>query len=111
MDLVNQQQALLKQLSVTIKELEKNGKELAQREMEYKSELAKTVLDLKDKHQYAATLIDKIAYGMDSVAKKRLERDIAETMYNVAREKINGIKLKIRINEEQIKREWSNAGQ
>jgi hypothetical protein len=54
-------------------------------------------------------IIDKIAYGIKEVAQKRLERDIAETMLSVAREKINGIKLKIRINEEQIKREWNNA--
>lgn len=51
------------------------------------------------------TLIDKVAYGMDSFEKKRLISDFADTIYNVAREKINGIKLKIRINDKQIKRE------
>lgn len=110
MDLVNQQQALLKQLSATITELEKNGVKLAQKEADYKIKLNQTVLDLRAKGN-AVTIIDKIAYGVPAVAEKRLERDIAETMYNVAREKINGIKLKIRINEEQIKREWSNVNQ
>ena len=106
MDLVNQQQALLKQLSATITELETNGRKLAEAEMEYKIVLNQHVLALRNEGT-AVTLIDKIAYGVKEVAQKRLERDIAETMYNVAREKINGIKLKIRINEEQIKREWS----
>ena len=108
MDLVNQQQALLKQLSATINELEKNGRELALKEQEYKITLNQHVLQLRADGM-AVTLIDKVAYGHTEVANKRLERDIAETMYNVAREKINGIKLKIRINEEQIKREWSLA--
>ena len=106
MDLVNEQQALLKQLSATIKELEDNGRQLAEAEMEYKITLNQHVLALRNEGT-AVTLIDKIAYGVKEVAEKRLNRDIAETMYNVAREKINGIKLKIRINEEQIKREWS----
>jgi len=105
-DLVNEQQALLKQLSATINELESNGRNLAEAEMEYKIVLNQHVLALRNEGT-AVTLIDKVAYGVKEVAEKRLNRDIAETMYNVAREKINGIKLKIRINEEQIKREWS----
>jgi hypothetical protein len=76
--------------------------------MEYKIVLNQHILALRDEGQ-AVGIIDKIAYGIKEVAQKRLERDIAETMFNVAKEKINGIKLKIRINEEQIKREWNNA--
>jgi hypothetical protein len=108
MELFQEQQALLKQLSTTINELEAHGKALAQREMEYKIVLNQHILALRDEGQ-AVGIIDKIAYGIKEVAQKRLERDIAETMFNVAKEKINGIKLKIRINEEQIKREWNNA--
>lgn len=108
MDIVNKQQALLKQLSATITELEQNGIELAKKEKDYKVVLNQQVLKLRADGQ-AVTIIDKIAYGIKEVAEKRLERDIAKTMYDVAREKINGIKLSIRINEEQIKREWGNA--
>jgi hypothetical protein len=108
MELFQEQQALLKQLSATINELEAYGKALAQKEMEYKIVLNQHILALRDEGQ-AVGIIDKIAYGIKEVAQKRLDRDIAETMFNVARERINGIKLKIRINEEQIKREWNNA--
>lgn len=107
MDIVNKQQALLKQLSATITELEQYGKDLALKEKDYKIVLNQQVLKLRAEGQ-AVTVIDKIAYGVKEVAEKRLERDIAKTMYDVAREKINGIKLSIRINEEQIKREWGN---
>lgn len=108
MDIVNKQQALLKQLSATITELEQYGKELAKKEKDYKIILNQQVLKLRADGQ-AVTIIDKIAYGIKEVAEARLERDIAKTMYDVAREKINGIKLSVRINEEQIKREWGNA--
>jgi hypothetical protein len=54
------------------------------------------------------TLINQIIYGVPEVAKKRFERDIAETMYNTAQEKINTLKLQIRILESQIQREWGN---
>lgn len=108
MQLFQEQQSLLKQLSATINELEQHGKALAQKEMEYKITLNQHILALRDEGQ-AVGIIDKVAYGIKDVAQKRLERDIAETMFNVAKEKINGIKLKIRINEEQIKREWNNA--
>lgn len=108
MDIVNKQQALLKQLSATISELEQYGIDLATKEKDYKIVLNQQVLKLRADGQ-AVTVIDKIAYGIKEVAEKRLERDIAKTMYDVAREKINGIKLSIRINEEQIKREWGNA--
>lgn len=108
MDIVNKQQALLKQLSATIAELEQYGKELAIKEKDYKIILNQQVLKLRADGQ-AVTIIDKIAYGIKEVAEARLERDIAKTMYDVAREKINGIKLSVRINEEQIKREWGNA--
>lgn len=108
MELFQEQQALLKQLSAVINELEQHGKALAHKEMEYKITLNQHILALRDEGQ-AVGIIDKVAYGIKDVAQKRLERDIAETMFNVAKEKINGIKLKIRINEEQIKREWNNA--
>jgi hypothetical protein len=93
---------------LTINELEAHGKALAHKEMDYKITLNQHILALRDEGQ-AVGIIDKIAYGIKEVAQKRLERDIAETMLSVARERINGIKLKIRINEEQIKREWNNA--
>jgi hypothetical protein len=56
----------------------------------------------------AVTLINQIVYGIPEVAKKRCNRDIAQTMYTVAQENINSIKLQIRILESQVNREWSN---
>lgn len=109
MELFEKQQALQKQLSASIKELERYGKETAQAEMDYKITLHQNILKLRDQG-LPVTLINTMVYGVREVAEKRLARDIAETMYNVCRERINGIKKTISTNDEQLKREWSLAG-
>ena len=55
------------------------------------------------------TLINQIIYGVPEVADKRFKRDIAETMYNTNQEHINATKLKLRLLESQVSREWSNV--
>ena len=54
----------------------------------------------------AVTLIDKVIYGIPEVAELRFKRDVADTMYEVSKESINTLKLKIRILDNQISREW-----
>lgn len=51
-------------------------------------------------------MIDKVAYGIPSIAELRFKRDCAETIYKANQESINSIKLQIRILESQIEREW-----
>lgn len=55
------------------------------------------------------TLINQIIYGIPEVANKRFKRDVSETMYNVALENINSLKLQMRILENQLSREWGNT--
>lgn len=50
-----------------------------------------------------------IAKGEEDIAKLRMERDIAESLYDSAVEAINAQKLKIRILEGQLSREWGNT--
>jgi hypothetical protein len=57
----------------------------------------------------AVTLIDKIVYGVKEVADLRLERDIAEVLYNTNMEHINSTKLQLRILDNQLEREWGQA--
>ena len=56
------------------------------------------------------TLINQIVYGIPEVADKRLQRDVAEATYTANQEHINVTKLKLRILENQLAREWGNAG-
>lgn len=55
------------------------------------------------------TLINQIIYGVPEVANLRYDRDVKEAIYNANQEAINSTKLKLRILESQINREWSNT--
>lgn len=104
-DLVLELDNLNKKLSESIENLSKHGKALAEAERTYKVELTKEALKLRDKG-IAVTLIDKIIYGSGDIPDLRLKRDLAETLYKATQENINGIKLRMRILENQIDREY-----
>ena len=76
-------------------------------EKNYKILLRQEVLKLRDEGT-AIGVIDKICYGIPSVAEARYKRDIAETIYKANQEAINSLKLQIRIIDNQVDREWVN---
>lgn len=96
------------QLDQAIKVLRKNGTELAKAEKEYKEELTKEVLRLKNEGM-AITLINLIIYGQPSVSTLRFQRDVQKSIYEANTESINILKLQIRIIEAQLNREWGNT--
>lgn len=108
-DLINELNSLCEKLTVSGKQLAKYGNEKAHAEYEYKIALRQEALRRRSKGE-AIGMIDKTIYGAPDVADKRLKRDIAETMYDTCKESINVLKLKIRILDAQISREWGNAG-
>ena len=107
-ELFTQRDGLLRELSGFNKQMEQYGAKLAKAEADYKVELAKTALKLKDDGM-AATMISMVIHGTGDVPKLRMERDVAEVMYKAAQEKINSIKLHLRVVEAEIEREWSQA--
>lgn len=109
MDLYEELLQKIKQLEYSVKQLRKTGTAFAEAERDYKVLLRQEVLKLRDEGQ-AVGIIDKICYGIPSVAEARFKRDTAEVVYNACQEAINSLKLQIRIIEGQISREWSQAG-
>ena len=109
MDLYSEIEKLMDELNASIKLLRKNGNELASAEREYKMVLRQEALKLKVEEKLPVTLIHQIIYGVPEVADKRFKRDVAETMYNTNQEHINVTKLKLRILEKQLEREWENV--
>lgn len=105
MDLQIELNSKIKQLEFSIKELRKNGTEYAQAEKEYKQLLRVECLRLRDDGM-AIGMIDKICYGIPSVAEARYKRDVTETIYKANQEAINSIKLQLRLLEAQIEREF-----
>ena len=108
MDLINDIQMLMEELTISIKKLRSTGQALAEAERDYKITLRQEALKLKLEDKLPVTLINQIIYGIPTVAEKRYKRDIAETLYNTNQEHINATKLKLRLLESQLSREWSN---
>lgn len=109
-DLVNELNELCNKLTVSGKQMQKYGNELAEAEKNYKITLREEALKLRA-GDMPVTLINQVIYGVPEVAELRFKRDVAETMYKVSQESINTLKLKIRVLDAQIAREWgSNNG-
>ena len=107
-DLMRELEAKTKMLDKSVKELRNSGTAYAQAEKDYKILLRQECLKLRDEG-VAIGLIDKTCYGIPSVAEARFKRDVAEAIYKANLEAINSIKLQLRILDEQVSREWSNA--
>ena len=56
----------------------------------------------------AIGMIDKVCYGIPSVAEARFRRDVAQTIYQANLEAINTLKLQLRLIENQISREFGS---
>lgn len=108
MDMINDIQALMEELTISIKKLRQSGNALAEAERDYKITLRQEALKLRVEKDMPVTLINQIIFGVPEVAEKRYKRDIAETMYNTNQEHINATKLKLRLLESQVSREWTN---
>ena len=111
MDLINDIQQLMSELSTSIKLLRKNGNELASAEKDYKICLRQEALKLRQEQDMPVTLINQIIYGVPEVAEKRFKRDVAQTMYDTNQEHINVTKLKLRLLEAQLNREWGSKNE
>lgn len=109
MELYEELDSLTKQLEVSIKSLRKTGTDYAEKERDYKVLLRQECLRLRDEGM-AVGMIDKTCYGIPSVAEARFRRDVASSIYKANQEAINSIKLRMRLIEAQIQREWSVAG-
>ena len=105
MDLVNQMMSKINELTASIKVLRENGTKLAEAERDYRMELSKEVMRMKDE-KVPATLINLTVYGHKGVAELRFKRDLAQVMYDANQEHINVTKVQVRVLEGQIQREW-----
>lgn len=106
MDLYNDLQAKLDQLSASLKKLRQTGSEYAKTERDYKILLRQEVLKLRNEGE-AIGVIQLTCYGIPSVAEARFKRDVSEAIYRANQEAINTLKLEIRLIESQLQREYT----
>lgn len=107
-NLYSELQEKTRQLDISVKQLRTSGTEYAESERFYKVLLREECLKLRDSGM-AIGMIDKVCYGIPSVAEARFKRDVALTVYQANQEAINSIKLQMRLIEGQLSREWSNG--
>lgn len=97
------------ELTASIRKLRDNGAKLAEAERDYKITLRTEALRLRA-GDMPVTLINQVIYGVPKVAELRLKRDIEQANYDANKEHINICKLKLRILENQLSREYGVAG-
>ena len=108
-DLYEEIQRLMAELTASIRKLRDNGAKLAEAERDYKLTLRQEALRLRA-GDMPVTLINNIIYGVPEVAEKRFKRDVEQANYDANKEHINVTKLKLRLLEAQLSREWGAAG-
>ena len=108
-DLWSEIQSKTKQLDYSVRELRKSGTAYAEAERAYKIKLRETALRMRSQDM-AVGMISMTVYGVPEVAELRFKRDCCEAVYKANIEAINAIKLEIRIINEQLSREWGQAG-
>lgn len=109
MELFEELDRLKGELNNSAEDLRTKGEELAKAEHDYKIALARASLELKNLG-FTAGMIDKVVYGYKDVAGLRMKRDTAQTLYDANKEKINIIKLNIRIVMTQLQLDYGLAG-
>lgn len=109
MDLYEQITKFINELDISVRQLRKSGSDLAEAEQKYKICLREEALKLRAEKNMPVTLINQIIYGVPEVANLRFDRDVKEAVYQANLEAINSIKLKLRILENQLNREWGQV--
>lgn len=107
MDLYQEITQLIKELDLSVRQLRISGTDYAEAEQNYKVKLRQEALKLRSDENMPVTLINQVIYGVPEVAKLRFDRDVKEAVYEANKEAINSTKLKLRILEGQLNREWS----
>lgn len=107
-DLMQEMQTLRVMLDRAVAEAKARGQNLAKCDHDYSVAKAKYILEQRAEG-VPVTIITDLAKGDENVARLRMERDIAQTLYDSSKEAINSYKLQLRIVQEQISREWGKS--
>ena len=108
MDDVNRIMDLLDKLDASIKSLIKTGKEYGAAHTDYRLKLSEKLLSLEAEGRPVTNLY-YIARGDKDVALAKFREISSEAVYKANQESIQAQKLRIKILEAQLEREWGNT--
>ena len=104
-DLLQEIGAKSAMLDAAIRQLGIRGRAYAEAERNYRVAMRKKVMEERA-NGTPVTIMSDLCRGDPEIANLRLERDIAQTVYESAKEAIQTYKLQIRILDAQLEREW-----
>ena len=107
MDLLEQINKVCSELDMAVKSLRKTSQDYAEAYTNYRMELAKELIKLKDEG-YAITLAGDIARGKREIAMLKFKEITSEAVYKANLESINVNKLRAKLLDNQLSREWSS---
>ena len=108
MDLFSELTKMQHELDISVKQLRTSGKDYATAYTEYRVALAQELVKLRDEGT-PVTLCSDLARGKREVAEKKFQEISKEAIYKANLESINSLKLRIKIIENQIEREWNGT--
>lgn len=100
-DLVTELNIHRSNLNKAIKELKERGQVKAKAERDYRVELSKEILRLRAEGM-PVTIISDVCRGNGKIANLKMERDIAESLYESNMQYIYSTKINIEIVQKQI---------
>jgi predicted RNA-binding protein len=95
-------------LSDTVQAMKVVGRQLAESERVYRIALCKKILEERDKGT-PVTIISDVCRGDEKIAELKFRRDVKQSDYTVCLEKIQQVKIEIRILEGEIKSDMQNV--
>lgn len=107
-DLINSIKSTQNTLSICIKDLLHKGKAKAESEKNYRIGLAQKILTERDKGT-PVTIISDVCRGDKEIATLKMERDIAETLFEIVMQKIYSLKMELSLLETFYKSEWGQS--
>lgn len=100
----------LKSLSDEVAAMRRAGEAYADADASYRKVKALAILAERRKGT-PATIAKDVIYAEQEVFDALLARDCAQSVYEASRERINALKLQVKVNESQLQREWTQSGQ
>lgn len=104
-DLLNKLTATLDECDRCVQQMKDHGRQKDEAARAYYSARTKAAYQLREQGE-SATMISLLVKGLPDVSIKKLQYDSAYTMYETDREALMLLKVKAKILEAQIDREW-----
>lgn len=104
-DMVREMNQKRQELNAAITILKDRGIDKAKAESVYRIALATEIL-VQRENKIPVTIISDICRGNKDIAKLKLDRDIAEVLYETAFEKIRTLKMELQLLDNQMRSEW-----